>query len=36
MKMANRAFENAAKFKYVGMAVIYQKWINEEIRSRLN
>jgi hypothetical protein len=32
MKMANRAFENAAKFKYVGMAVINQKWI----RSRLN
>jgi hypothetical protein len=36
IKSPNRAFENVAKFKHMGMAVTNQNLIHEEIRSRLN
>jgi hypothetical protein len=36
MKIADRSFENVAKFRYLGMAVGKQNLIHEEIKSRLN
>jgi hypothetical protein len=36
MKMANRSFEDVAKFKYVGTTLTDQKCMHEEIKSRLN
>jgi hypothetical protein len=34
--MADRFFENLAKFKYLGMTVTIQYLSHEEIKSRLN
>jgi hypothetical protein len=36
IKIANRSFENVAKFRYLRMTVINQDLINEEIKSRVN
>jgi hypothetical protein len=35
MKTGNRAFENVSQFKYLGMAVTNQNFIQEEIKRRL-
>jgi hypothetical protein len=34
--MANKSFENVAKFKYLGMMIKKQKLVHEEIKSTLN
>jgi hypothetical protein len=36
IKIANRAFENVAMFRYLEMAVTNQNFIQEEVQSRLN
>jgi hypothetical protein len=36
IKMANRSFENVAKFKYLGKTLTDQNYMHEEIKSRLN
>jgi hypothetical protein len=36
IKIANRCFENMAKFRYLGTTVTDQNLIQEEIKSRLN
>jgi hypothetical protein len=36
IRIANESFENMAKFKYLGMALINQNDIRNEIKSRLN
>jgi hypothetical protein len=36
IKIANKLFENASQFRYLGMTVTNQNLIQEEIRSRLN
>jgi hypothetical protein len=36
IKIANRSFEGAAKFKYVGTKLTDQNCMQEEIKSRLN
>jgi hypothetical protein len=36
MKIANRPFENVSQFKYLGMTLINQNLIHEEIKRRLN
>jgi hypothetical protein len=36
MKVANRACEKVAKFKYLGMAITNQNLIDEKIMNRLN
>jgi hypothetical protein len=35
-KIANRTYENVTKFKYLGMKVTNQNFIQEEIKMRLN
>jgi hypothetical protein len=36
IKMANRSFEDVAKFKYLGRTLTDQNRMHEEIKSRLN
>jgi hypothetical protein len=36
IKIANRSFENASQFKYLGTTVTSQNLIQEEIKRRLN
>jgi hypothetical protein len=36
IKIANRCFENVAQFKYLGMTVTNQNFIQEEIKRKLN
>jgi hypothetical protein len=36
IKLANRSFENVVQLKYLGMTVIKQNLIREEIKMRLN
>jgi hypothetical protein len=36
MKLAHRSFENVSQFKYLGMTVTNQHFIQEEIKRRLN
>jgi hypothetical protein len=36
IKIANRSFEDAAMFRYLGTTLTDQNYMQEEIRSRLN
>jgi hypothetical protein len=36
IKIAHELFENVAKFKYLGMTLIGQNGIHDEVNSRLN
>jgi hypothetical protein len=36
IKVANKSFENALQFKYLGITVTYENLIHEEIKRRLN
>jgi hypothetical protein len=36
IKIANRCFENVAKFRYLGTTITQQNLIQEEIKRRLN
>jgi hypothetical protein len=36
IKIANRSFEDVAKFKYFGTTLTEQNWMQEEINSRIN
>jgi hypothetical protein len=36
IKIANRTFEDVAKFRYFGMTITNESLIHEEIKSRLN
>jgi hypothetical protein len=36
IKIANRPFENVSQYKYLGMTVTNQNFIQEEIKRRLN
>jgi hypothetical protein len=36
MKVANRCFENVTQFRYLGMTVTNQNFIQEEIKRRVN
>jgi hypothetical protein len=36
IKIANRSLKNVGKIKYLEKKIIYQNYIHEEIKSRLN
>jgi hypothetical protein len=36
IRIANESFENMSKFKHLGMTLMYQNDIHDEIKSRLN
>jgi hypothetical protein len=36
LMIANRSFENVSQFKYLGMPLTHQNFIQEEIKRRLN
>jgi hypothetical protein len=36
IKIANRSLENVAQFKYLGITVTNQNFIQEEIKRRMN
>jgi hypothetical protein len=36
INIANKSFENLAKFRYLGLAITDQNYVHEEVECRLN